>query len=149
MSLATTYEEKNRIINDIFAKMAPDERKIMMRLMIKTDMKSFFETIWEEQRFLEEETGIDGAELIEATECSNTSEKAWNNGMEVNTAGQVSKEAENAYYLDEKLKQKQGNDKLDGFLGYVNSSCDDDAKNDDSTDETVLEPGSEMLILKE
>jgi len=43
--------------------------------------------------------------------------------MEVNSAGEVTKEAENAYYLDEKIKQKQGNDKLDGFLGYVNASA--------------------------
>lgn len=122
MSLGTTFDEKNRIINDIFSKMAPDERRIMMRLMIKNDMKAFFETIWEEQKFLEKEAGIDDAYVEEVTECTNTSESAWN-GLEPNEAGKPSKEAENAYYCDEKSNR---NDKLDGFLGYVNASCDDD-----------------------
>ena len=91
--------------------------------MIKEDMRLFFDTIFEEEKFLEKEAGIDGAYLLEQTGCEDTSEKAWYNGMEINSAGTVSKEAENAYYLDEKLKQKQGNDKLDGFLGYVNASA--------------------------
>ena len=121
MSLATTYEEKNRIINDIFSKMSPDERKIMLRLMLKADMKAFFETIWEEQKFLEKETGLEDAYVEESTECTNTSESAWN-GLEVNEAGKPSKEAENAYYFDQKPVD---NNKLDGFLGYINASGDD------------------------
>lgn len=123
MSLATTYEEKQKIIKDILSKMSSDEKSIMLRLMIKEDMKLFFDTIFEEEKFLEKEAGIDGAYLIEQTGCEDTSEKVWFNGMEVNSAGEVTKEAENAYYLDEKIKQKQGNDKLDGFLGYVNASA--------------------------
>lgn len=123
MSLATTYEEKQKIIKDILSKMSPDEKSIMLRLMIKEDMKLFFDTIFEEEKFLEKEAGIDGAYLVEQTGCEDTSEKVWFNGMEVNSAGEVTKEAENAYYLDEKIKQKQGNDKLDGFLGYVNASA--------------------------
>ena len=91
--------------------------------MIKEDMRLFFDTIFEEEKFLEKEAGIDGAYLLEQTGCEDTSEKAWYNGMEINSAGTVSKEAENAYYLDEKIKEKQGNDKLDGFLGYVNASA--------------------------
>ena len=118
MALANNYDAKCSIIDDILSKMASDEKKIILRKLIKSDMRLFFETIFDEQKFLEKETGIDGAYLLE-----DTSEKAWFNGMEVNTAGQVSKEAENAYYLDEKIKQKQGNDKLDGFLGYVNASA--------------------------
>ena len=123
MSLSTTYEEKQKIIKDILGKMSPDEKSIMLRLLIKEDMKLFFDAIFDEQKFLEKETGIDGAYLVEQTGCEDTSEKAWYNGFEVNTAGTVSKEAENAYYLDEKIKEKQGNDKLDGFLGYVNASA--------------------------
>lgn len=123
MSLATTYEEKQKIIKDILSKMSSDEKSIMLRLMIKEDMRLFFDTIFEEEKFLEKEAGIDGAYLIEQTGCEDTSEKVWFNGMEVNSAGEVTKEAENAYYLDEKIKQKQGNDKLDGFLGYVNTSA--------------------------
>ena len=62
-------------------------------------------------------------------------------------AGKVSKEAENAYYLDEKIDKKQGNDKFDGFLGYVNSSgndeieADNSSENDQTKTETTLEPG--------
>lgn len=123
MSLATTYEEKQKIIKDILSKMSSDEKSIMLRLMIKEDMRLFFDTIFEEEKFLEKEAGIDGAYLVEQTGCEDTSEKVWFNGMEVNSAGEVTKEAENAYYLDEKIKQKQGNDKLDGFLGYVNTSA--------------------------
>ena len=123
MSLAMAYADKVRIIDDIIAKMSVDEKKIFLRKLIKDDMKLFFETIWDEQKFLEKEAGIDGAYLLEQTGCEDTSEKAWYNGMEINSAGTVSKEAENAYYLDEKIKQKQGNDKLDGFLGYVNASA--------------------------
>lgn len=123
MSLATTYEEKQKVIKDILSKMSSDEKSIMLRLLIKEDMKLFFDTIFEEEKFLEKEAGIDGAYLIEQTGCEDTSEKVWFNGMEVNSAGEVTKEAENAYYLDEKIKQKQGNDKLDGFLGYVNASA--------------------------
>jgi len=135
VSLASTYEEKQRIIKDIFSKMSHDEKSIMLRMFIKEDMKLFFETIWDEQKFLEEETGIDGAMLLEDTsekawyngeEVSKEEaekEKAWDNGFEVNSAGAVSKEAENAYYLDEKISAKQGDDKLDGFLGYVNASA--------------------------
>lgn len=118
MALATSYEAKCTIIDDILNKMAPDEKKIILQKLIKSDMRLFFETIFNEQKFLEKETGIDGAYLLE-----DTSEKAWFNGIEINVAGQVSKEAENAYYLDEKIKEKQGNDRLDGFLGYVNASA--------------------------
>lgn len=130
MSLATTYEEKQKIIKDILSKMSSDEKAIMLRLLIKEDMKLFFDTIFEEEKFLEKEAGIDGAYLLEQTGCVDTSEKAWHNGMEINSAGQVSKEAENAYYLDEKISSKQGDDKLDGFLGYVNASayCEDDTE---------------------
>lgn len=145
MSLATTFEDKVRIINDIYTKMAPDEKRIMLRTMIKDDMKMFFETIWDEQKFLEKETGIDGVESI--TECTNTSEKAWADGeeitnedvgMEINLAGRrFTKEAENAFYLDEKRREKLGNDRYDGYLGYINSSADIPQENE----ETTLEPG--------
>lgn len=127
MALASTFEEKNRVINDIFSKMSPDEKKIMLKLLIKDDMKTYFEIIWEEQKRLEKETGIDGV-------YEYTSEKAWadgeevtkndekETGLEINLAGKVSKEAENAYYFDEKPAKKDKNDNFDGFLGYVNSS---------------------------
>ena len=147
MSLATTFDEKVRIINDIWSKMSPDEKKLMLKRAIKDDIKAFFETIWDEQKFLEKEAGIDGAELLEYT-----SEKAWNNGeevdpndtgLEVNLAGKVSREAENAYYFDH--KKKLGNDKFDGFLGYVNSSGSDDENRFKQLDETVLEPDPNMI----
>ena len=79
MALAGKFAEKRRLINDIYGKMAPDEKKMMLKLLIKKEMKLYFEVIWEEQKFLEEETGIDGAYLEEMTECSNTSEKAHKN----------------------------------------------------------------------
>lgn len=130
MALASTFEEKNRVINDIFSKMSLDEKKIMLKLLIKDDMKSYFEIIWEEQKRLEKETGVDGV-------YEYTSEKAWadgeevtkndekETGLEINLAGKVSKEAENAYYFDEKPAKKDKNDTYDGFLGYVNSSGND------------------------
>lgn len=127
MSLATTYDGKLRVINDILAKMSPDEKRIVLQSLIKEDMKTYFEVIWDEQKRLETEAGVEGV-------CEFTSDKAWadgeevkeDTGLEVNLAGKVSKEAENAYYLDEKIDKKQGNDKFDGFLGYVNSSGNDE-----------------------
>lgn len=139
MALASTFEEKNRVINDIFSKMSPDEKKIMLKLLIKDDMKSYFEIIWEEQKRLEKETGVDRV-------YEYTSEKAWadgeevtqndekETGLEINLAGKVSKEAENAYYFDEKPAKKDKNDTYDGFLGYVNSSGNDE--NEDKNDST-------------
>jgi hypothetical protein len=119
VALSTTFDEKKKIIKDILSKMSSDEKSIMLQILIKEDMKLFFDTIFDEQKFLEKEAGIDGAYLVEQTGCEDTSEKVWYNGMEVDSAGAVSKEAENAYYLDE--KKKLGNDKYDGFLGYVSS----------------------------
>ncbi|MBP5700142.1 MAG: hypothetical protein J6W71_04760 [Methanobrevibacter sp.] len=49
MSLATTYDGKLRVINDILSKMSPDEKKIMLQSLIKEDMKTYFEVIWDEQ----------------------------------------------------------------------------------------------------
>ena len=170
MALAGKFSEKTRLINDIYSKMAPDEKKMMLRLLVKNDMKLYFEAIWEEQKFLEEETGIDGAYLEEMTECGNTSEKAHENseiesGLEVNLAGKVSKEAENAYYLDEKCAKKQGNDRFDGFLGYVSDSknaesseneigifdvngLENEVKNEEKEPETVLEPDENMIKIE-
>ena len=111
MSLASTYDGKVRVINDILSKTSPDERKIMLQLLIKMDMKAYFEVIWEEQKRLEDEAGVKGV-------CEYTSDKVWvdgeeqpfgsevQSGLEVNLAGKVSKEAENAYYLDEKIAKK-------------------------------------------
>ena len=102
MSLATTYDGKLRVINDILSKMSPDEKKIMLQSLIKEDMKTYFEVIWDEQKRLETEAGVEGV-------CEFTSDKAWadgeeieqnDTGLEVNLAGKVSKEAENAYYFD-------------------------------------------------
>ena len=151
MSLASTYDGKVRVINDILSKSSPDERKIMLQLLIKMDMKAYFEVIWEEQKRLEDEAGVKGV-------CEYTSDKVWvdgeeqfgenvQSGLEVNLAGKVSKEAENAYYLDEKIAKKQGNDKFDGFLGYINNSSGDnenDEKELKNEPETTLEPGEFM-----
>lgn len=164
MSLATTYDSKLRVINDILSKMSPDEKKIVLQSLIKEDMKTYFEVIWDEQKRLETEAGVEGV-------CEFTSDKAWadgeeveqnDTGLEVNLAGKPSKEAENAYYLDEKIDKKQGNDRFDGFLGYVNSSGNEDTfeksevqfdvqteeiegelvvNNDQTKSETTLEPG--------
>ena len=131
MSLATTYDGKLRVINDILSKMSLDEKRIVLQSLIKEDMKTYFEVIWDEQKRLETEAGVEGV-------CEFTSDKAWadgeevkeDTGLEVNLAGKVSKEAENAYYLDEKIDKKQGNDKFDGFLGYVNSSGNDETESD-------------------
>lgn len=164
MALAGKFSEKTRIINDIYSKMAPDEKKMMLRLLVKNDMKLYFEAIWDEQKFLEEETGIDGAYLEETTECANTSKKAYGfdqinddkaekwSGLEPNLAGKVSKEAENAYYFDEKPSKNDKNDRYDGFLGYVNDSPEDHEKeleidkNDlieiKNDEKTTLEPGN-------
>lgn len=130
MSLASGYADKVRIINDIISKMSDDEKRIFLRKLLKIDMKMFFEAIWDEQKFLEKECGVEGV-------CEYTSYKAWANGEEVDTdelelnmSGKPSKEAENAYYCDD----KKSNDKFDGFLGYVNSSGNDES------DKTTLEP---------
>ena len=139
MSLATTYDGKLRVINDILSKMSPDEKKIMLQSLIKEDMKTYFEVIWDEQKRLETEAGVEGV-------CEFTSDKVWadgeeieqnDTGLEVNLAGKVSKEAENAYYFDEKPAKNDKNDRYDGFLGYVNSSG-----NDDKSDEMELETTS-------
>lgn len=131
MSLSTIYQTKVKITDDFISKMSSDEKKILLRKLIKTDMDLFFETIRDEQRFLEKETGIDGAYLEEATGCADTSSKIWIDGREVKekdiedvrpeNIGKVSKEAENAWYLDQKRAEKLGDDKYDGFLGYINS----------------------------
>jgi len=157
MSLAVTFEEKTRVINDIWSKMSQDEKKMMLKKAIKEDLKIYFEIIWDEQKFLEKESGVEAV-------CEYTSEKAWSDGeevqpedtgLEVNLAGKVSKEAENAYYFDEKRAKKQGNDRFDGFLGYVNSSGNDENEskfiqiNDDSEPETVLEPDKNVLKIDE
>lgn len=136
MSLATTYEQKKSIISDFLSKMAPDEKKIMLQMLIKDDMKLFFDTIFAERKFLEEETGVDGAFLEEETECKDTSSVYW--GTE--ESGKVSKEAENAYFLDEKRKEKLGNDKFDGFLGYISDK--------ESEEETRYEPKLDEIIDK-
>ena len=142
MSLATTYDGKLRVINDILSKMSPDEKKIVLQSLIKEDMKTYFEVIWDEQKRLETEAGVEGV-------CEFTSDKVWadgeeieqnDTGLEVNLAGKVSKEAENAYYFDEKPAKNDKNDRYDGFLGYVNSSGNDD-KSDEMELETTLEPG--------
>ena len=163
MALAGKYDEKRRIINDIYSKMAPDEKKMMLRLLVKNDMKLYFEAIWDEQKFLEEETGIDGAYLEEATECTNTSEKIYSfdqidsekseieSGLEVNLAGKVSKEAENAYYFDEKQAKKQENDKFDGFLGYVSDTPREaiiEEKVLEIDEKTTLEPDENMVKIE-
>lgn len=145
MSLATTYDGKLRVINDILSKMSPDEKRIVLQSLIKEDMKTYFEVIWDEQKRLETEAGIEGV-------CEFTSDKAWadgkevgknqtehsedcsfqnekwaeSTGLEVNLAGKPSKEAENAYYFDEKPAKNDKNDRFDGFLGYVNSSGNED-----------------------
>ena len=156
MALATTYDGKLRIINDILAKMSPDEKKIVLQSLIKEDMKAYFEVIWDEQKRLEAEAGVEGV-------CEYTSDKSWDDesenktfddikegkdsGIEVNLAGKVSKEAENAYYFDEKRAKKAGNDRFDGFLGYVNSSGNEEnddemvLENDETEPETTLEAG--------
>lgn len=153
MSLATTYDGKLRVINDILSKTSLDERRMMLQLLIKMDMKTYFEVIWDEQKRLETEAGVEGV-------CEFTSDKAWANGeevgknqtehsedcsfqnekwaestgLEVNLAGKPSKEAENAYYFDEKPAKNDKNDRYDGFLGYVNSSG-----NEEIEDNLVLE----------
>lgn len=149
MSLATTYDGKLRVINDILSKMSPDEKRIVLQSLIKEDMKTYFEVIWDEQKRLETEAGVEGV-------CEFTSEKSWINGeeieqndtgLEVNLAGKPSKEAENAYYFDEKPAKNDKNDRYDGFLGYVNSSgneeieADSEVKIDQTKSETTLEPG--------
>lgn len=139
MSLATTFEEKNKLINDFWSKLSPDERKILLKRAIKDDLRTYFEIVWEEQKFLEKESGVEAV-------CEYTSDKAWvdgeeinseDTGLEINLAGKVSKEAENAYYFDHKKKLE--NDKYDGFLGYINSSGNDDEE------KTVLEPDTDMI----
>jgi len=127
MALASTHDQKVKIIDDIFNKMSQDEKKIILRKLIKFDMKLFFDTIQDEMKFLEEESGIDGAYLEEATGCTNTSAKIYPETEEKDiedvrpeNIGTVSKEAQNAW-LDEKRKEKMSDDKYDGFLGYVNS----------------------------
>lgn len=143
MSLATTYDGKLRVINDILSKMSLDEKRIVLQSLIKEDMKTYFEVIWDEQKRLETEAGVEGV-------CEFTSDKAWadgeeieqnDTGLEVNLAGKPSKEAENAYYLDEKIDKKQGNDRFDGFLGYVNSSGSDEieAEIETDNDQTALD----------
>jgi len=153
MSLATTYDGKLRVINDILSKMSPDEKRIVLQSLIKEDMKTYFEVIWDEQKRLETEAGVEGV-------CEYTSDKAWadgeeieqnDTGLEVNLAGKVSKEAENAYYFDEKPAKNDKNDRFDGFLGYVNSSgnekiegdlvLENEPENDKKEAETTLEPG--------
>lgn len=157
MSLATTYDGKLRVIHNILSEMSPDEKKIMLQNLIKEDMKTYFEVIWDEQKRLETEAGVEAV-------CEYTSDKAWADGeeidqndtaLDINLAGKVSKEAENAYYLDEKRAKNDKNDRFDGFLGYVNSSGDDENesnfkpemalesdKNDLQTEpKTTLEPG--------
>ena len=128
MSLATTYDGKLRVINDILSKMSPDEKRIVLQSLIKEDMKTYFEVIWDEQKRLETEAGVEGV-------CEFTSDKVWadgeeieqnDTGLEVNLAGKPSKEAENAYYFDEKPAKNDKNDRFDGFLGYVNSSGNDE-----------------------
>lgn len=153
MSLATTYDGKLRVIHNILSEMSPDEKKIMLQNLIKEDMKTYFEVIWDEQKRLETEAGVEAV-------CEYTSDKAWADGeeidqndtaLDINLAGKVSKEAENAYYLDEKRAKNDKNDRFDGFLGYVNSSGDDDFDSgndenevqfgDQTENKTTLEPG--------
>ena len=149
MSLATTYDGKLRVINDILSKMSPDEKRIVLQSLIKEDMKTYFEVIWDEQKRLETEAGVEGV-------CEFTSDKVWadgeeieqnDTGLEVNLAGKPSKEAENAYYFDEKSAKNDKNDRFDGFLGYVNSSgneeteADGEVKIDQTKSETTLELG--------
>ena len=145
MSLATTYDGKLRVINDILSKMSPDEKRIVLQSLIKEDMKTYFEVIWDEQKRLETEAGVEAV-------CEYTSEKSWINdekieqndtGLEVNLAGKPSKEAENAYYFDEKPAKNDKNDQFDGFLGYVNSSGNEEieGENVQTESKTTLEPG--------
>lgn len=160
MSLATTYDGKLRVINDILSKMSPDEKRIVLQSLIKEDMKTYFEVIWDEQKRLETEAGVEAV-------CEYTSDKAWadgeeieqnDTGLEVNLAGKPSKEAENAYYFDEKPAKNDKNDRFDGFLGYVNSSGNEEIEatfeksevqfenqtaleNVQTKSETTLEPG--------
>lgn len=149
MSLATTYDGKLRVINDILSKMSPDEKRIVLQSLIKEDMKTYFEVIWDEQKRLETEAGVEAV-------CEYTSDKAWadgeeveqnDTGLEVNLAGKPSKEAENAYYFDEKPAKNDKNDRFDGFLGYVNSSGNEEIEAEISSEnvkketETTLEPG--------
>lgn len=138
MALATTYDAKDKIITDFLSRASTDEKKILLNRLIKEDMKLFFEAIFEERKFLEEESDISEAYLFESTECEDTSNKVWFNGEEVKdiesvrpeNIGRVPKMAENnTYYFD--AKKKLGNDKFDGFLGYINDSGDKpEVKND-------------------
>lgn len=152
MSLATTYDGKLRVINDILSKTSLDERRMMLQLLIKMDMKTYFEVIWGEQKRLETEAGVEGV-------CEFTSDKAWANGeeieqndtgLEVNLAGKPSKEAENAYYFDEKPAKNDKNDRFDGFLGYVNQDeynecCSfDEGKSGSGNDEVEAETEVEI-----
>ena len=111
-----TFSEKFRVINEFVKKLSVDEKKLVLSMLIKTDMKLFFDAIFEEQKFLEKECGISGVFAYEETESDDIHDEE--------DAGKVSKEAENAYYLDKKRQEKLGNDKFDGFLGYVNDSGD-------------------------
>lgn len=126
MGLASNYSQKIKIIDKILNRMSKDEKQILLGKLIKTDMELFFRAIQKEQDFLEKETGIDGAYLIEQTGCGNTSSKAWPaeeldiESVSPENLGKVSKEAENAWYCDTK-PNKVGEDSYDGFLGYINT----------------------------
>lgn len=154
VALASTYDGKVRVINDILDKSSPDEREIMLKMLIKRDMKTYFDVIWQEEKRLEKESGVDCVESYEEFVDSHAVDfDSFDSGLEVDKAGKVSKEAENAYYLDEKLSKKQGNDRFDGFLGYVNSSgtenCDSRWKKvDDEDNGTVLQPDDKTTLAK-
>ena len=134
MSLASTFDQKVKIIDDIVSKMSDDEKRLILQKLIKEDIKMFFETIWKEQKCQMKEFGIEDAQLLQDTSerAWASDEKVWIDGEEVNSEekdiesvrpeniGKVSKEAENMWYLDQKRMEKLGNDRHDGFLGYIN-----------------------------
>lgn len=106
-----TFSEKKRVINEFIKKCSSDEKKLILQLIIQSDIKLYFEAMRDEQKRLEKEVGLVGVTEYEEYEK-----------FEPDSYGQVSKEAENAYYCDE--KKKNVNNKLDGFLGAVDNEKD-------------------------
>ena len=66
-----SFKEKVRDIGELLAKLDKNEKKIILKFIIMSDLKLYTEVLFEEQRRLEKECGIRDVEEYEEFDNSN------------------------------------------------------------------------------
>lgn len=87
------FKSKVQDIGELLTKLDKNEKKIILKFIIMNDLKLYTEVLFEEQRRLEKECGINGVEEYVSFD-------------------------ENCSDLDDKSSRSRELEQKDGFLGY-------------------------------